>query len=78
MASVSGLEYGYVRSIVSKSVEKHEVSDALSLILIVDTIVAVFAMSLFPVLYSNVVSKGISILFSFSNGFILITLICHM
>lgn len=78
IASIAGLEYGYVRSIVSKSVEKSEVSDALSLILIVDTIIAVASSVLFPILYSSIVSKGIGILFSFSNGFILIALICHM
>ncbi|CAF0897110.1 unnamed protein product [Brachionus calyciflorus] len=78
VASISGLEYGYVRSIVSKSVEKNEVADALSLILIVDTFIAVVANVLFPILYSSIVSKGINILFAFSNGFILIALICHV
>ena len=78
IASISGLEYGYIRSIVSKSVEKDEVADALSLILIVDTFIAVVSNVLFPILYSSIVSKGISILFAFSNGFVLIALICHM
>lgn len=78
IASIAGLEYGYVRSIVSKSVEKDEVADALSLILIVDTFIGVVSMVLFPILYSHIVSKGISILFSFSNGFVLMALICHM
>ncbi|RNA16674.1 proton-coupled folate transporter-like [Brachionus plicatilis] len=78
VASISGLEYGYIRSIVSKSVEKNEVADALSLILIVDTFVAVVSNVLFPILYSTIVSKGINILFAFSNGFVLIALVCHI
>lgn len=78
IASIAGLEYGYVRSIVSKSVEKNEVADALSLILIVDTFIAVVSSVIFPVLYSSIVSKGIGILFSFSNGFVLMAFICHM
>lgn len=78
VASLSGLEYGYARSIVSKSVEKHEVGDALSLILIVDTIIAVVSSILFPILYSRIVSTGLSFLFSFSNGFVLMAMICHM
>lgn len=78
IGSPAGLEYGYVRSIVSKSVERDEVADALSLILIVDTIIGVTASIVFQILYSQIVSKGITILFSFSNGFVLIALICHM
>jgi len=78
ISSLAGLEYGYVRSIVSKSVDKKEVADALSLILIVDTIIAVVSSIVFPIFYSKTVSKGVGLLFGFSNGFILITLICHM
>lgn len=78
IGSPAGLEYGYVRSIVSKSVEKNEVADALSFILIIDTIIGVVASVVFQILYESIVSKGISILFSFSNGFILIALVCHM
>jgi hypothetical protein len=78
IGSISGLEYGYVRSIVSKSVEKHEVADALSLILIVDTCIAVVSNVLFPILYSSIVSNGIGILLAFSNGFILMAMIFHM
>lgn len=78
IASPAGLEYGYVRSIVSKSVARHEVADALSLILIVDTIVGVAASVIFQVLYASVVSTGLTSLFAFSNGFVLMAVICHM
>lgn len=78
IGSPAGLEYGYVRSIVSKSVERDEVGDALSLILIIDTFIGVAASIIFQILYSQIVAKGASFLFSFSNGFILIALICHM
>jgi len=67
-----------VRSIVSKSVEKHEVSDALSFILIIDTFIAVVSTIIFPILYSKVVSSGIAILFKVSNAFILAALILHV
>lgn len=78
ISSVANLEFGYVKSIVSKSVEKHEVADALSLILIVDTFMAVFSMILFPILYAKFVSQGIQILFIFANVFVFITILCHM
>jgi Mg2+ and Co2+ transporter CorA len=78
ISSLAGLEYGYVRSIISKSVDKKEVADALSLILIVDTVIAVVSSIVFPIFYSKTVSKGIGLLFGFSNGFILIALICHV
>ena len=76
--SISSLEFGYVRSIVSKSMTKAEVSDAFSLMLIVDTFVAVVAAILFPIIYSKMVSNGLTNLFIFSNGFILLALIFHM
>lgn len=78
IASPAGLEYGYVRSIVSKSVAKEEVADALSLILIVDTIGGVAASMVFQILYASIVSNGITTLFSFANGFVLIATICHV
>ena len=76
--SISGLQYGYARSIISKSMAKGDVSDALSLIMIVDTIVLVVSTILFPIIYSNIVAQGISLLFYFSNGFILLSLCLNM
>ncbi len=78
VASISGLHYGYTRSIVSKSMAKHEVSDALSLIIIVDTFISVVSVIIFPMLYSSIVSQGIDIIFLFSNGFILLALILDL
>lgn len=78
ISSPAGLEYGYVRSIVSKSVAKEEIADALSLILIVDTIGGVVASMVFQILYASIVSNGITTLFSFANGFVLIATICHV
>ena len=75
---MSGLEFGYIRSIVSKSVGQHEVGDALSFILIVDTFIGVVAMIVFPMLYSFIVSRGIRYLFMFSNIFVFIAFVCHM
>ena len=78
VASVSGLQYGYARSIVSKSMAKHEVSDALSLIIIVDTVVSVVSLVIFPVFYSALVSQGIGMIFIFANGFVLLSLCLNM
>jgi hypothetical protein len=77
VSSIAGLEYGYVRSIVSKSVDKSEIADALSLILIVDTIIAVVASVVFQVFYAHIVSQGVAVLFYFSGAFILATLVIH-
>jgi hypothetical protein len=77
VSSIAGLEYGYVRSIVSKSVDKSEVADALSLILIVDTIIAVVASVVFQVFYAHIVSQGVAVLFYFSGAFVLATLVIH-
>jgi hypothetical protein len=76
--SICSLEFGYVRSIVSKSMTKTEVSDAFSLMLIVDTFVSVLAAILFPIIYSKMVAGGLTNLFIFSNGFILIALLFHV
>lgn len=78
IASISGLQYGYARSIVSKSMAKHEVSDALSLIIIVDTIVSVVSLIIFPVFYSAIVSQGVNLIFLFANGFVLLSLCLNM
>ena len=78
ISSIAGLEFGYIRSIVSKSVERREVSDALTFILIVDTFIAVVSMIIYPVLYSFAVSRGIKYLFMFSNIFVFMALVCHM
>lgn len=78
VASLGSLQYGYARSIVSKSMGKAEVSDALSLILIVDTIVAVLSLIIFPVFYSKIVAKGINLIFYFSNVFVLIALLLNI
>lgn len=78
VASLGSLQYGYARSIVSKSMGKAEVSDALSLILIVDTIVSVLSIIIFPVFYSKIVSKGINLIFYFSNIFVLMALLLNM
>ena len=78
VASVSGLHYGYARSIVSKSMAKHEVSDALSLIIIVDTFISVVSVIVFPMFYSSIVSQGINVIFIFSNGFILLALLLNL
>ena len=70
ISSIAGLEFGYIRSVISKSVDKKEVSDALSFILIVDTFIAVVSTIVYPILYSFVVSMGIKYLFMFSNIFL--------
>lgn len=78
ISSIAGLQCTYARSIVSKSVAKSEVSDALCLVLLVDTFIAVLSNIVFPVLYAKIVSKGITLLFWFSNFFILIALLLNM
>jgi hypothetical protein len=74
----SALEYFYARSIISKSVDKSEVSDALSLILIVDTVITVVASIVFQLLYSKIVASGVMFLFWLSSAAVLLALICHM
>ena len=78
IGSISSLEFGYARSIISKSMSKSEVSDALSLLLIIDTFIAVVGATVFPILYSRMVSTGLTGLFVFSNLFVLIALVLHM
>ena len=79
IASTSSLHYAYARSIVSKCMRSpNEVSDALSLILIVDTFIAVVSVIVFPILYSSIVSQGIDVLFFFSNAFVGLAVVLNM
>lgn len=75
---ISGLEYGYARSIISKSFKKEEVPDALSLIVTIDTFIGVVSVIIFPVMYAKLVSSGVEILFYICEGVILMVLLCHM
>jgi hypothetical protein len=72
------LEFGYVRSIVSKSVDKSEVDDSLSLIIIVDTAMIVASSLFFPLIYRKVVGEGASVLFVISNAFALLAFVYHV
>lgn len=78
VSSIAGLQYTYARSIVSKSVEKSEVSDALCLILIVDTFIGVLSIIIFPIIYSKLVTNSVATIFWFSNFFILLTFILNL
>jgi hypothetical protein len=77
-AALSGLEFGYVRSLVSKLVTKHEVTDALTFIACVDTFTGVLASIIFPLLYARFVDYKIQILFYIGAGIVSITIILHV
>lgn len=72
------LEYSYVRSIVSKSVGKDELSDALSLILMAETITIFMGSAVFQYIYSSTVSGGITVLLWIAGGILLASTVCHM
>lgn len=78
VSSIAGLQYTYARSIVSKSVSKTEVSDALCLILIVDTFIGVISIIIFPVIYSKLVSTSVVAIFWFSNLFVFLTFLLNL
>ena len=78
ISSINTLSFSYVRSIVSKSVDKSKVSDAFSSILIVDTSVGVLSSIIYPILYAKFVSTGLGLFFAFSGGFVLIALVINM
>jgi hypothetical protein len=78
---MTGLELAYVRSIITKSMSRDEVADALSLIVIVDTVTGVGAQILFQSLYSTLVAtkdSKITSLFILAISFVLLTIVCHM
>jgi hypothetical protein len=78
VSAISGLEFGYVRSIVSKLVTKYEVADALTLITVVDTFAAVVASIILPYIYSNYVSTMNRLIFFIVAPFIATTCILHL
>jgi len=78
VSSISMLQFTYARSVVSKSVAKEEVSDALCLIILVDTFISVLSVILFPMIYSKIVSKGVTNLFWFSNSIIFVAFILNV
>jgi MFS transporter, PCFT/HCP family, solute carrier family 46, member 3 len=78
ISAISGLEFAYVRSIVSKLVTKYEIADALTIITVVDTIAAVIASIMFPYIYSNYVSSMNALIFLIVAPFVAITCILHL
>ena len=78
ISSIAGLEYGYVRSIVSKSFSKQQVPDALSLIVTVDTFINVVSVIVFPIMYAKLVSTNVKIIFYIINAVNLVVLFLHL
>lgn len=77
ISAIAGLEFSYARSIVSKLVTKYEISDAFTLISVVDTTTAVMANILVPYIYGKMVSDLVSFIFFWLAGIILVTISLH-
>jgi hypothetical protein len=77
VSAISGLEFGYTRSIVSKLVTNYEISDALTLISVVDTTTAVMASIMVPYIYGKMVSDLVSFIFFWLAGIVLVTISLH-